>query len=157
MNMTQLKNIYLSNGLKEFKLTNHTDLLNVLSIDIKKIPGYSNLSTEHRTLFDFFIINFYNAWGLEARARLVPISVNFVLDEEYLGKENESDDCYIPLGGKLTAIYDGGKTKVIRCWKDKIYKHLSCTCTEKQNYLRFEYRNGKSKAWQHVISATKWY
>ncbi len=155
--MTPIKNIYLSNGIPDFKLTNHTDLLNVHSIDIKNTPGYSNLSTEHRTLFDSFIINFYNAWGLEARDRLIPISVNFILDEEYLGKREASDDCYIPLGGKLTTIYDGGKTKVIRCWKDKVYCHLPSICTEQQSYLRFEYKNGKSKSWQHVISATKWY
>ena len=155
--MTQLKSIYLSNGLKEFKLTNHTDLLNIHSIDIKNIPGYSNLSAEHRAIFDSFIINFFNACGLETRARLMPISINFVLDEEYLGKEDATDDYYIPLGGKLTALYDGGSTKTIRCWKDKTYCHLPCICTEKQNYLRFEYRKGKSKSWQHVISATKWY
>ncbi|PYG84270.1 hypothetical protein LY28_03722 [Ruminiclostridium sufflavum DSM 19573] len=155
--MTQLKNIYISNGLNEFKLTNHNDLIKVYGIDVVQIHGYSNLSAEHKNIFDFFIINFFNACGLETRARLMPVSINFVLDEEYLGKENESDACYIPLGGKLTALHDGGKTKVIRCWKDKVYCHLPCICTERQRYLRFEYKNGKSKTWQHVISAAKWY
>ena len=157
MNMNQIKYIYISNGLKEFKLNNHSDLLNVHSIDVKNIPGYSNLSAEHRAVFDSFIINFFNASGLETRARLVPISVNFVLDEEYLGKKDAEDDYYVSIGGKLTALYEGGRIKTIRCWNDKAYKHLPCICTEKQRYLRFEYKNGKTKSWQHVISSTKWY
>ena len=155
--MNQIKDIYISNGLNDFILTSHSDLFNVHSIDVKNISGYSNLSAEHRTIFDSFIINFFNAWGLETRVRLVPIRIDFVLDEQYLGKRDAEDDYYITLGGKLTALYDSEKTKVISQWKDKAYKQLPCICTEKQRYLRFEYKNGKTKSWQHVISSTKWY
>lgn len=155
--MAKLKNIYLSNGLNEFKLNNHNDLLNVHRINVKNIPGYSNLSNDHRTLFDSFIINFYNTAELETRAMLVPVSVNFVLEEEYLGKRNTADDYYIPLGGKFTVLLNSGETKVISRWKDKAYKNLPCLSTEKLSYLRFEYKIGKSKSWQHVISNNEWY
>lgn len=157
MNINQIKNIYLANGLDEFKIRSHSDINSVHGIKVSEISGYSTLSNEDKLLFDEFIINFYNAQGLESRSEFLPLSINYVLSEEFMGKHGESDDYFVPLGGRITAIHINGNTKVLSIWKDKKFKNISCTYTEKQNYLRFEYKNGKSKEWQHVISAAIWY
>lgn len=155
MNISQIKNIYLANGLNDFKVTDHSDIYSVHGIKVSEISGYSSLAEHHKSIFDSFIINFYNAQGLESRDGFIPISINYVLDEESLGKIKESDDHYIPLGGRITAIFGNEQPKVLNNWKDRKYKHLHCIQTEKKYYLRFEYRNSRSKEWQHVISASE--
>ncbi|EMS72386.1 hypothetical protein [Ruminiclostridium cellobioparum] len=157
MNINQIKNIYLANGLDEFKIRSHSDINSVHGVKVSEISGYSTLLFEHKMLFDEFIIHFYNAQGLESRSEFLPLSINYVLSEEFLGKHEDTDDYFVPLGGKITAIHINGDTKVLSTWKDKKFKTIPCSYTEKQNYLRFEYKNGKSKEWQYVISATKWY
>lgn len=157
MNINQIKNIYLANGLNEFKIGSHSDINSVHGIKVSEISGYSTLSVDHRKLFNEFIINFYNAQGLESRADFLPLKINYVLAEEYLGKYEDTDDYFVPLGGRITAVHNDGSTKVLSTWKDRRFKSMPCIQIEKQNYLRFEYRNGTNKKWQHVISATRWY
>jgi len=158
MNSKQIQNIYTANGLYTFEITSHDDLMKVHGINTGEIQGYEKLAQEHKTIFDPFILNFYNAQGLERRATLLPKSINFVLSEQSLGKENFSDNYYIPLGATITAIYaDGNENKVLKKCKDKKYKNISCTQIEKETYLRFEYQINGHEEWMHVMSETKWY
>jgi uncharacterized membrane protein len=71
MNMNQIKNICITNGLNEFKVTSHDDLIKVHGIDVLRIEGYSTLSLDNKVIFDSFIINFFNAWGLEQKLSAV--------------------------------------------------------------------------------------
>ncbi len=154
----QIKNIYLANGLDEYKVTKHQDIFRVHGIKVEEISGYKTLSKIHKDFFDNFIINFFNAQGLERRSELIPISINYVKAEEYLGKLKDADDFFIPLGGKLTALLGEEQIEKVLCtWKDTNYKKLPRIETERQEYLRFDYRNGRQKEWQHVISDNQWY
>jgi hypothetical protein len=158
MNSQQIKNIYTANGLCAFQLNNYDDLMKVHGVSVNEIQGYNNLSQEHKSIFGIFILNFYNAQGLETRTALLPSSINYVLAEQSLGKGNDSDDYYIPLGTTITAIYaDKNETKILRKWKDKKYKNIPCTHIEKEYYLRFEYQTNRHGEWMHVLSGTRWY
>lgn len=47
----------------------------------EKVKGFEKL-TVNADMFKSFCENFYNAWGLEARETIVPISVKFCKDKE---------------------------------------------------------------------------
>lgn len=157
MNISQIKTIYQANGLSDFKVLKPEDITIVHGIKISEISGYNTLSQDHQALFKEFIINFYNAQGLESRAEFFPLSINYVLQEEFIGKHESWEDCYVQVGGRITAIFRDGEKMVISNWKDKKYRNVKHEHTETQNYLRFEYRNRKKKEWQHVLTATQWY
>lgn len=44
----------------------------------EKIKGFDKLTPAVADIFRAFLENFYNAWGLEARATLKPISIKLV-------------------------------------------------------------------------------
>lgn len=157
MHINQIKTIYQANGLRDFKVLKPEDITVVHGRKISEISGYSTLTQDHKALFEEFIINFYNAQGLECRAELFPLSINYVLQEEFLGKHESWEDCYVPVGGRITAIFRDGGKKVISNWMDKKYRNVQHEYTETQNYLRFEYRNRNHRKWQHVLTATQWY
>lgn len=66
-------------GIKDYKLRNSQDLKKIYNIDISKIKGYKDLLI-NKSMFEGFIINFFNSIGLESRAVLKPISVKFIKD-----------------------------------------------------------------------------
>ena len=132
--------------------------MKVHGINTGEIQGYDELLQKHKTIFDSFILNIYNAQGIERRATLLPNSFNFVVSEQSLGKENSSDNYYIPLGTTITAVYaDENDNKVLKKYKDKKYKYIPCTQIEKETYLCFEYQINGHEEWMHVLSGEKWF
>jgi hypothetical protein len=128
-----------------------------LSFDLETINGYDKLTDENRNLFDKFIVNFYNAWGIEARATIKPIAINYVRENEYLGKENKEDDFYISFRTEVFAIHKDGNEVLLHDLIDEENKHLSTELTEHKEYLRFEYEIYSKPTWQHVINEHEWY
>lgn len=94
MNRSQLENLYQVNGLKDFKLKSTKDLLKVHGIDFRAVEGYSRLDDLNRTIYEKFIINIFNAMGLDSRASLVPKGIYWVEDSDYLVKEKPEQDYY---------------------------------------------------------------
>jgi len=72
MNRKQIENLYMVNGLKDYKLKNTDNLLNIHGIDFKEVNGYDTLDDTNKTIFKRFIINFFNAWGLVDRTFIIP-------------------------------------------------------------------------------------
>jgi hypothetical protein len=72
MNRNQIENIYKANGLDDYQLRNTIDLLKVHGIDTKAVEGYDSLDDINKALYEKFIINFLNRWGMEARATIIP-------------------------------------------------------------------------------------
>lgn len=158
MDIAQIENLYKLNGLNDFELKNTDDLLRVHGLDYKKIDGYNRLDDLNRTFYKKFIIKFFNAQFLEVRSQIVLRSINFVEDILYLGKENITNDEFVPLGGTVNAICRNGLKVVIRTWKDDEYKNLHVLEDEVDNYLRFEYRVNGENEWLHVIkNGEEWY
>ncbi len=86
MGREQLEKKYLENGLPRFQLNSVDDLQAVHDVDLHRIAGYSGLDDSKQQLFQGFIINLFNAHGMDARGTLIPKSVRYVLErsERYL-------------------------------------------------------------------------
>lgn len=156
MNRYQLENIYLTNGLKDFKLRTTEDLLKVHGIDFKAVDGYSRLDDLNKTIYEKFIINFFNAQGLEYRD-IVPTGIYYVEEIEYLVKEYPEDDYMTIAGGMIKTIDRNGLKTILDNRLHERYKHLEITESEPNNYLRIQYKHQGHSEWLHVINEKEWY
>lgn len=158
MNRNQIENLYKINGLDDYKIKTMEDLMKVHGIDCRAVNGYNRLDDLNRIVYEKFIINIFNAFGLESRATLIPKGIYFVEETEYLAKENPEDDYYIIVGGAVMEIDRSGLKSVLRKWEDEDYKHLEVKKSEVTQYLRFEYEHQERNEWLHIIKDGKeWY
>lgn len=158
MDYRQLENLYKVNGLKDYKIKTTEDLLKVHGINFKEVEGYNRLDDISRSIYEKFIINFFNGLGLESRATLIPKGIYFVEQIDYLSKEQPTDDYFLVTGGVVYIIDRNGLKSVLRSWQDEDYKDLETIEGESAKYLRFEYEHAGRKEWLHVIKEGKeWY
>lgn len=164
MTRKQLEKLYEVNGLTDYKLRSTEDLLRVHGIDYTEVAGYENLDDLNRAIYEKFIVNIFNAWGLDSRLNLIPKGIYFVEDTEYLVKENPDDDYFILAGHTIYAIDRSGNKQLLHQWEDEDYKHLKKTAQKPKQYLRFEYQHGTDaegnprNEWLHVIKeGREWY
>jgi hypothetical protein len=152
MNYKQLELKYKK--INSYKLRNVEDLKNIHLVDFENIDGFYTLTNADLQLYKQFLINFYNGWGLERRCQLVPVSISRVEEIDYLIFDQE-EDCYI---NTKTEIYnidsEGRKTLKEVC----NYNVSDLEIIPKvKNYLRFDYKDGNSNDWLHVINDNEWY
>lgn len=157
MNRKQIENLYIVNGLQDFKLRNTKDLLQIHGINYKEVSGYNRLDDLNRAIYKKFIINFFNAWGLESRATLVPKGIYWVEESDYLVKENPDQDYYTVAGGIVYTIDRNGLKSVLKEWQDENYMHLERIIEKTKYYLRFEYEINGNSEWMHVMKEGEWY
>lgn len=120
--------------------------------------GYKQLDDLNRNIYKKFIINFFNALGLESRTTLIPKGIYFVKDITYLAKKSLDDDYFVVTGGVIIAFHRNGLKSILHKWVDEKYKHLEIKEKEVTMYLRFEYEHKGRKEWVHVIDGGKsWY
>ena len=72
----EIEKIYSINKLNDFKLQNIEDIKKCHGIDVTNIKGYESLTYKNKEIFKTFIVNIFNAFGLEARNKLKPISIS---------------------------------------------------------------------------------
>lgn len=77
MDIKQIENLYEINGIEDCKLKSTDDLLKVHGIDFRAVDGYNRLDDLSRNVYEKFIVNIFNAWGLESRSTLVPKGIYF--------------------------------------------------------------------------------
>lgn len=158
MERKQLENLYKINGITDYQLRNTDDLLKVHGVDFKAVEGYNRLDDLSRAIYEKFIINIFNVFGLESRANLIPKGIYFVEEIEHLSKEGPGEDYFIIVGGAINVIDRNGMKSVHHTWSDEDYKHLEIQENETRTYLRFEYEHDGRKEWLHVINDGKeWY
>ncbi len=155
MNRRQIENIYKANGLNDYKLTCTDDLLKVHGINFK-VDGYNRLDDLNRRLYEKFIVNIFNAWGLESRATLIPKGIYFVEEISYAVKQEDSDG-FLEVAGTVNIIDKNGIKTVLHSWEDEDYKHLEQAKTYSKTYLRFEYEHQGHDEWLHVLNEKEWY
>ncbi|MFW6016691.1 MAG: hypothetical protein ACOCRK_09660 [bacterium] len=156
MNRKQIENLYKINGLEDFRLHTLDDLLKVHGIEYTEITGYDTLDEINQKIFQNFIINFYNSWGLEARSMVIPDGIYYVEEIEYLAKDSSEDDIYITLGHFVYSINRKGKRKIL--YSEKNENRLEIAEKQCKQYLRFEYIYDGKKVWLHIIKNGKeWY
>lgn len=158
MDRNRIENIYIANGLTNYQLKSTEDLLKTHGIDYKAVDGYSRLDELNQTLYRKFIVNKFNACGLEYRATITPKGIYFVEDTEYIAKEHPDDDYYVAVEGLIKAIDKNGLMSIHRQWTNDNYSHLRPVESKTKKYLRFEYEHHDgTPAWLHVLSDTEWY
>jgi hypothetical protein len=158
MNRFQLENIYQANGLTTYRLKTTDDLLKVHGVNYKNVPGYDTLDDTNRQIYEKFIINIYNGFGLDLRATLYPLGIYYVEDIDYIAKEKPDNDYFTVLGGRINYIDKNGNKRLLHEWEDEEYKHLPKTLDKPEYYLRFEYEMDGREEWLHVIKEGKeWY
>ena len=164
MTRKQLEKLYEVNGLTDYRLKSTEDLLKVHGIDYKDLAGYDSLDDDNKAIYERFIINIFNAWGLDSRLNLLPKGIFFVEDTEYVVKENPENDYYNLAGQTIYTIDRTGNKKLLRKWEDEEYKHLKKIAEKPKQYLRFEYQHGTDaegnprSEWLHVIKeGREWY
>lgn len=156
MNRSQLENIYLANGLKDFKLRTTEDLLRIHGVDFRAADGYTRLDDLNKAIYEKFIINFFNGQGLDYRD-IIPTGIYFVEEVDYLVKENHADDYLTVAGGKVLAIDKNGVKTVHKNWVHEFYKGLEITEGKPKQYLRIEYTHNGNPEWLHVVNEKEWY
>lgn len=163
MNRIQWENIYKAYNLPDYQLNTNDDLLKLYGIDYKSVNGYQNLNDPNKAIYEKFITNFFNAWGLEYRMAIIPNGIYWVEDIEYLVKKDPKDDYYTLFERIIFSLdFDGNKT-VLRRFKEKEEFQYFEKVTEEKTYLRFEYQHGfyedgkPRKEWLHILNEKEWY
>lgn len=158
MNIRQLERLYENNYLFDYKLRNTKDLLLIHGIDYKNTLGYNNLDDLNRAIYEKFIVNFFNSWGLESRWTLVPKGIYWVEESDYLVKEKPDQDYYTIAGGIVYSIDRNGLKSILKEWKDEEYICLDRIVERPKFYLRFEYEVNGNREWLHVVNGGEnWY
>lgn len=157
MERYQIENIYKINNINDYRLKSTDDLLKCHGINYIEVEGFKRLDDINKQIFKEFLVNIYNALGLESRATLQPKGIYFVEDNEYLAKETPEDDYLIPIGRVIIEICRNGEKDILHDWKDENYKHLKVEKTDVSTYLRFEYEHQGRKEWLHVVDEKTWY
>lgn len=149
MKRFELEQRYEEYGRKDYQLRTLDDLKSIHGFDVTELPGYDGLPQEQRELFNKTIIKFYNAQGLDNRARLQPKNVNYVYEINYT-YDNEA------VGTDVYAVKNDGKTVGKRLHRHKFNKSADfrlCKEYGQKRYLRFELKG----VWYHFMPNGEWY
>lgn len=161
MDTGRLRRIYESNGLMDGQLQSHQDLLKCHGIVANDIEGYEKLSDENKALYQEFVINLYNGYGLSARNKIVPTRVYWCKEINYiaLDKEYEGEECYKDVIKERYSINKFGESELVsKLVLEKERNENQLIKEEPKEYLRFEFEyDGDDSHWLHVISPTEFY
>lgn len=157
MNRFQMEAIYEANGCVDYRLRNTDDLLKVHGIDFAKTKGFDELDEKNKLFFEQFIVNYFNAQGLDTKMTMLPKGIYFVEDADYLVKRTDDGDEYCEVvGGLVMKFMANGKMTKHKKWLDKDHKDSAFFLGKTKQYLRFEYRIHNRNEWQHIYSSTNW-
>ncbi len=158
MKRNEVEKIYLEHGLSDFKLTCLDDLKICHGIDAEQVNGYEDLTEENKMIFRNFIINFFNARGIDARMITAPKAINYVEDIDHVAQDPNDEECAVTICNVINVIKANGKKKQLHKYVNKEYKDLVQTEHYRKEYLRFAFLEGKSRIWLHVTHEGKqWY
>lgn len=153
--MNEIIKEYQYNGLTGNQITCIDDIINIHEVSVLQVQGYKYLNETDQNLYKEFIINFFNAWGLQPRDTIKPLAINFVEDKEYLVKEEE--DCYKCVLREVFAIYKDGRHRLLHSDELEKDNDKPICYVERHKYLRVEFELQGTKEWRHVMSPTEWY
>jgi len=157
MTGSQLQHIYEANGLTDYRLKTADDLLFTHGVSVKKLLGYSQLDEANAKLYVAFVVNFFNAQGMDSRVTLVPTGIHYVEDVDLIAKEDPDDEYFTVVGGIVKVINKDGSQTLHHEWRGTGYEELETIEDKPKRYLRFEYEHEGRPEWLHVIDERQWY
>lgn len=142
-------------GLTDYKLRDLTDIQLIHGFDLTLLPGYEELTIEHKEIFEKTIIRFFNAHGLDTRKDLTPQCVHYVAEINYIKRDEDHDTL---VGQVVYSLVKKQSDKYVH--KKRIHKFTleksipfkECQ-TYSKTYLRFELKG----EWFHFTEAYEWY
>ena len=162
INRCMIERHYEERGLYNYKLHSIEDVAAIYEINIDDLQGYNNLSGVDQETFKGFIVNFFNANGMDKRMGLEPKSINFVNKTTYSvsrpADENHEAPYQEVVCEEYKIILPNGKMKQFK--KHVYYKEIDPKYwmrADNKQFLRFDYKTDKRKEWLHVLSTTEWY
>lgn len=159
MEREQLENIYLVNGIGDFKLRNLGDLMKIHGINARATEGFSKLSEEDKKAYETFIIRYMNGHGLSYRSTIYPEKIYRAFEINYLVKEEPSNDYYLNFAGEVWDCTDKNNEFMVKEWGDIEDKNKPGVIAErKDSYLRIELKERKESSWLHITyEGEQWY
>ena len=153
MTRTELEKRYEERGCTDYQLNNLADLEAIHGVNVPELPGYIDLSDEHRKLFDESIIRFFNAHGLDNRKCLQPKCIHYVREIEYV--KDISEEEAVTAGIEINIIDSETSIKKRRLHRYVLEKDIPFKECRKytKEYLRFELKN----EWYHILDNGNWY
>lgn len=153
----KIERAYMDNGLNDYRLKNIEDISNVHGVNVRDIKGYDALDDLNKALYEKFIVNFYNAFGLDSRATIIPKGIYFVEDTRLVVKESPNDEFFTEAGFIVKSIDKYGKKRILHKYIHGDYKNLEIKDWKPTEYLRVEYKHQGRNEWLHIKSETQWY
>lgn len=93
----EYEELYENAGIKNYQLRDLTDIQLIHGFDLTLLPGYEELTIEHKEIFEKTVIRFFNAHGLNTCKDLLSKCVHFV-EEINFYKFIEEEDCNLVIG-----------------------------------------------------------
>lgn len=153
MKSIALERKYEERGCTDYQLRNLADLEAIHGVNVLELPGYTDLSDEHKNLFDRSIIRFFNAHGLDNRKGLQPRCVHYVREVEYVKSISEDEDMLVGIEINIIDSETGRKKhRLHRYVFEKGISFKECRKDVKE-YLRFELKD----EWFHIKNTGELY
>nr|WP_319488607.1 hypothetical protein [uncultured Caproiciproducens sp.] len=83
MKRNELEKIYQRQGCRDYHLRDAQDLMAIHQVDFTAVKGYTELTDENKVLYCAFIVNYWNAYGLDTRMTMIPKGIYSVEDQEF--------------------------------------------------------------------------
>ena len=153
----EYEELYENAGIKNYQLRDLTDIELIHGYDLTLLPGYEELSTENKKLFEDTVVRLFNGHGLDTRKDLLPKCVHYV-EEINFYKFIEEEDCNSVIGQEVYSLIKNRngkyvhKKRIHRFTYEKGIPFKECK-TYSKTYLRFELKG----VWYHFTEAYEWY
>ncbi|MBE6022226.1 MAG: hypothetical protein E7231_03200 [Cellulosilyticum sp.] len=147
-------------GKGQYELRDLVDLLHIHDVDYNEISGIDTLSEENEIKVKHFLVKFFNAWGLETRASIKPVSVHTVVERCWWIDHPETKT-RIWIKSEQVAFDKTGKI-LFKFYEHVEKEYLYLLPRSKKNeevFLRFDFTRGNGGVeWLHIVgNGFSWY
>lgn len=131
--------LYETCGRSDYCLRAAEDILFIHGFDIRKTPGYEDLTSDQKDLFAAHCVKYMNSVGMNTKITMYPKTVHFVREWIIL-KAN-------------------GRTKKFKKYldDDRTEADIDKTVTKEFEYLRVDWRQNGTNVWFHVTAPDEYY
>lgn len=149
-------------GLADCRLRNIIDLTVVFGHDVRLLKGYPDLAGGQKRLFEAFICAYYNSAGMALKCGLIPKSIHYVEKITYCvpcpADEWHQEPYKKVCAEKFNIILPGGKRRKFK--EHNFYPEIPAERwieSAKEEFLRFDYKDGRQMGWVHVDGPDEWH